>query len=39
LADHAKSLDWRARQADYICDCPLELVAEVLDRLLALLVK
>lgn len=37
LADHTKSLDWRARRADYICDLPPETVAEVLDRLLTLL--
>jgi mRNA interferase MazF len=37
LADHMKSLDWRARQADYICEVPAETVSDVLDRLLALL--
>ena len=39
LADHAKSPDWRARRADYICELPPETVTEVLDRLLALLVS
>jgi mRNA interferase MazF len=37
LADHTKSLDWRTRRADYICNVPAETVASVLDRLLALL--
>jgi mRNA interferase MazF len=36
LADHIKSLDWRTRKAEYICDVPSTTVAEVLDRLLTL---
>lgn len=37
LADHMKSLDWRARRADYLCDVPAETVTAVLDRVLTLL--
>ena len=37
LADHAKSLDWRARRADTICDLPQEITTTVLARLVALL--
>jgi len=37
LADHTKSLDWRTRRAEYICDVPAECIAEVMDKLLVLL--
>ena len=37
LADQVKSLDWRARNAEYISTLPAETVAEVLARLNALL--
>jgi mRNA interferase MazF len=33
LSDQVKSLDWRARQAEFICIRPQELVTEVLDKL------
>lgn len=36
LADHLKSLSWRARNADYICSCP-EVADAVLARVHALL--
>jgi mRNA interferase MazF len=29
LADHVKSMDWKARQADHICRLPDDLVEEV----------
>jgi mRNA interferase MazF len=37
LADAAKSLDWRTRSVSYLGDAPLELVDEVLSRLVSLL--
>lgn len=37
LADQAKSLDWRARDAELICTLPAETVAEVLQKLGTLL--
>jgi mRNA interferase MazF len=37
LADQAKSLDWRARRMEFICRLPDATVAEVLQKLGALL--
>ena len=37
LADQVKSLDWRARQAEFIGALPVETVAEVLAKLATLL--
>jgi mRNA interferase MazF len=37
LADQVKSLDWRARQAEFICALPAETVTEVLAKLATLL--
>lgn len=37
LTDQVKSLDWRARQADFIAKLPEDLVAEVLAKLNTLL--
>jgi mRNA interferase MazF len=37
LADQIKSLDWRVRQAEFICVLPAETVAEVLAKLATLL--
>ncbi len=37
LSNQVKSLDWRARRADYICHLPRQTVAEVLGRIIALL--
>jgi len=37
LADHVRSLDWRARQAEYVCTLPAEVVDEVLRKLHTLL--
>jgi mRNA interferase MazF len=37
LADEVKSLDWRARRAGHICAIPADVVAQVLERLNALL--
>ncbi len=31
LADHLKSLDWRARNARHLCDAPAEVLETVLD--------
>lgn len=36
LADHIKSLSWRARNAEFICSCP-EVAEEVLGKVGALL--
>jgi mRNA interferase MazF len=37
LADQVKCLDWRARRATLLCRLPVEVTAEVLGRLRALL--
>ena len=37
LADQVKSLDWRVRQAEFICKLPRETTVEVLEKLGALL--
>lgn len=37
MSDQMKSLDWRARQVEYICTLPADTVAEILQKLNALL--
>ena len=37
LSDQIKSLDWRARRAEFICDLPLPTIGEVLAKSRALL--
>ncbi len=37
LADHLKSVDWRARQAEHLADCPFDVTNEVLAKLAPLL--
>ena len=37
LSDQAKSLDWRARNAELICTLPDDTISEVLQRLVTLL--
>jgi mRNA interferase MazF len=37
LSDQAKSLDWRGRQAEWICTLPPKIVFEVLQKLKVLL--
>ena len=37
LADHLKSVDWRARRAERACRIPAAVLREVLDRVAALL--
>lgn len=37
LADQIKSLDWRVRQAEWVCRLPDEVMDEVLDKLGTLL--
>jgi len=37
LADQAKSLDWQAREAEFICELPAATVSEVLQKLGVLL--
>ena len=37
LADHVKNLDWRIRQAEFICKLPKVTVKEVLRKLTVLL--
>jgi mRNA interferase MazF len=37
LADQIKSLDWRARQAHYICTLPAEITEEVIAKITPLL--
>lgn len=37
LSDQVKSLDWRVRKAEYLCDLPQNTVGEVLGKILTLL--
>ncbi|MBW1981422.1 MAG: type II toxin-antitoxin system PemK/MazF family toxin [Deltaproteobacteria bacterium] len=37
LSDQVKSLDWRARKAELICNLPVEVVEETLKKLATLL--
>jgi mRNA interferase MazF len=37
LSDQVKCLDWRVREAEFICQLPNKIVGEVLGKLLALL--
>jgi mRNA interferase MazF len=37
LADQVKSLDWRVRQAEWLCRLPQDVIDEVLDKLGTLL--
>ena len=37
LADQVKSLDWQAREVDFICALPSATVSEILQRIGALL--
>jgi mRNA interferase MazF len=37
LSDQVKCLDWRVREAEFICEVPNEIVGEVLGKLLTLL--
>jgi mRNA interferase MazF len=37
LTDQVKNMDWRARRADYAATVPPQTVADVLDKILALL--
>ena len=37
LSDQVKSLDWRVRKAEYLCDLPIPSVREVLGKVLTLL--
>ncbi|MGQ5710379.1 endoribonuclease MazF [Desulforudis sp. DRI-14] len=33
LADQVKSLDWRVKEAEFICSVPAEIIGEVLEKL------
>jgi mRNA interferase MazF len=37
LSDQVKSLDWRARNAEWICKLPPEIIEEILGKLNTLL--
>jgi mRNA interferase MazF len=37
LSDQIKSLDWRVRKAEFICELPKSVTSEVLDKLGTLL--
>jgi mRNA interferase MazF len=39
LADQVKSLDWRARKAEFICALPYATVSEILQKLSVLLAE
>jgi mRNA interferase MazF len=36
LSDQIKSFDWRARETEFVCDVPIDVVADVLARLNAI---
>jgi mRNA interferase MazF len=38
LSDQVKSLDWRARQAEFVCQLPAETMNEVMQKLSVLLI-
>jgi mRNA interferase MazF len=33
LADHVKNVEWRARQSEFICECPTDVLEELLQKL------
>ena len=37
LSDQVKTLDWRVRNAELICNLPAEIISEALEKLVALL--
>lgn len=37
LTDQVKNLDWKKRQADFLCNLPAEVLEEVLEKLLTLM--
>lgn len=37
LADQVKNMDWKQRQAAYLCDVPVEILSDVLEKLLTLI--
>ena len=39
LADHTKSLDWQARQAEFICALPSHTIGEILQKVGTLLTE
>lgn len=39
LSDQVKNLDWRERNAEYICSLPNEKISEVLQKLIAILTE
>jgi mRNA interferase MazF len=39
LSDQVKSLDWRSREATFICRMPNEVISEVLGKLLVLITE
>ena len=39
LADQVKSLDWQARDAEFVCTLPSEIVGEILRRIAVLLAE
>ena len=39
LADQLKSLDWRARNAEYVCTLPAATVQDILEKLGVLLAE
>ena len=39
LSDQIKNLDWRERNAEYICSLPNDIISEVLQKLIAILTE
>ena len=37
LSDQVKSLDWKGRRAEYLCDLPASVLDDVVDKILALI--
>ena len=39
LADHIRNIDWKMRQAEYLCKLPNKALEEVAEKILSLLIK
>ncbi len=39
LSDQVRSLDWKARKAEFICSLPEDIILEVMGKLTALLLQ
>jgi mRNA interferase MazF len=39
LADHIRNIDWKTRRAEYLCKFQEKILEEVIEKILALLIK